>query len=165
MRGGVIQNDYPEYRWVESKQNLITSATDLLMTYGKRGLRTLDSIQLASALTIKGRECIYITSDDMLKELFQEEGLNVLESIPSKVYPVVAKRAISSAATTDRLCLWAILLWDSLFSPKVNSTNAIGRSNPFSARKQNGGVASQLYATTGFIYQITSYKPQCLAVG
>jgi len=47
-----------------------------------------------------------------------------------------------SAGTTDRLFIWAILLWDSWISIKVNSTNVIERRNPFNSQKQNGGVDS-----------------------
>jgi len=48
------------------------------MKYGNKGLRTLDSLQLASALILKNKPCVFFTSDKLLKSLFIEESLNVL---------------------------------------------------------------------------------------
>lgn len=58
--------------------NIIEAASNLLMKYGDKGLRTLDSLQLASALTLKDEDCIFLTSDNLLKSLFEEENLNVV---------------------------------------------------------------------------------------
>ena len=49
------------------------------MKYGKKSLRTLDSIQLACALTLKNDECFFITDDNLLRDLFKEEGLELIE--------------------------------------------------------------------------------------
>ena len=40
--------------------------------------------------------------------------------------PLLQNEPPHTAATTDQLCILAILLWDSWISPKVNSTNATG---------------------------------------
>jgi len=49
----------------------------LLMKYGSAGLRTLDAIQLASALTLKGQPKIrFFTADQLLNSFFKPEGLD-----------------------------------------------------------------------------------------
>jgi len=73
-----FQNDYDKFQWIPLQSALIESAEDLLMKYGKRGLRTLDSLQLASALTLKSNNCIFLTSDVLLKSLMTEENLKVV---------------------------------------------------------------------------------------
>ena len=73
-----FQNDYAEYSWVVLDSNTISSAQALLMTYGGQGLRALDSIQLASALTLKGKNCRCVTFDKALNEFFKKENLDVL---------------------------------------------------------------------------------------
>jgi hypothetical protein len=46
------------------------------MKYGQEGLRTLDAIQLASALTLKEQQnVLFFTADKLLKYFFKQEGL------------------------------------------------------------------------------------------
>ncbi len=73
-----FQDDVGNFQWILMQSNIVDSASDLLMKYGNRGLRTLDSLQLAAALTLKGEECIFLTSDKLLHTLFKEERLRVL---------------------------------------------------------------------------------------
>ncbi|MBI5194349.1 MAG: type II toxin-antitoxin system VapC family toxin [Nitrospirae bacterium] len=73
-----FQNDCNKFQWILLHSNLVKSASQLLMNYGGRGLRTLDSLQLATALTLKEEECIFLTSDKLLQTLFVEERLKVL---------------------------------------------------------------------------------------
>ena len=72
-----FQNDYLNFMWVHIDQELIDSAALLLMKYGDRGLRTLDSIQLACALKLDKVETEYATADELLKNFFVNEGLTV----------------------------------------------------------------------------------------
>jgi len=52
-------------------------AKTLIGKYWKNGLRTLDSIQLASALNIKEDIDIFLTSDKLLADIAIHEGMNV----------------------------------------------------------------------------------------
>ncbi len=70
-----FQNDIDKFNWIKLDSEIIKSASEQLMKYGNTGLRTLDSIQFASALTLKSRTCIFHTSDDLLKSLFEKEKL------------------------------------------------------------------------------------------
>lgn len=53
-----FQNDSDNFRWILLQSDTIRAASDMLTKYGSRGLRTLDSIQLAAALTLKGKNSI-----------------------------------------------------------------------------------------------------------
>lgn len=44
-----FNDDQIKFRWVNLKQSVIQIALSLIMRHGDKGLRTLDSIQLASA--------------------------------------------------------------------------------------------------------------------
>ena len=47
----------------------------MVSKYGLKGLRTLDSIQLSTAITLEPEVNLFITSDNLLKSLLTEEGL------------------------------------------------------------------------------------------
>lgn len=70
-----FQKDYNKFQWIKLETSIIKTASDLLMKYGNKGLRTLDSLQLASAMVLKDEDCIFITSDNLLKSLFKQENL------------------------------------------------------------------------------------------
>jgi hypothetical protein len=50
-------------------------ANGLIGKHWRKGLRTLDSIQLASALKVKHHINFFLTSDKLLLEISQIEGL------------------------------------------------------------------------------------------
>ena len=69
-----FQQDYAKFQWVLINNEVIQQAQLLLMKYGSRGLRTPDSIQLACALTLKGKAILF-TADKLLNSFFKSEGL------------------------------------------------------------------------------------------
>ncbi|MCX9014046.1 MAG: type II toxin-antitoxin system VapC family toxin [Candidatus Methanoperedens sp.] len=73
-----FQNDGDNFQWIMLQSDIVESASYLLMKYGNRGLRTLDSLQLATALTLKDEKCVFLTSDKLLGTFFKEEQLKVL---------------------------------------------------------------------------------------
>lgn len=72
-----FQNDSDDFRWILLQSDIVESASHLLMKYGGSGLRTLDSLQFAAALTLRDEECIFLTSDKLLRTLLKKERLNV----------------------------------------------------------------------------------------
>ncbi len=74
-----FQDDIENFSWVGIGQDVLDSAQELLMMHGKSGLRTLDSIQLASALTLKEGKCKFIASDRNLKDISRLENMDVFE--------------------------------------------------------------------------------------
>jgi len=73
-----FRDDGDKFQWILLESGLVKSASRLLMKYGSRGLRTLDSLQLATALTLRNEECVFLTSDKLLRTLFEKEKLNVV---------------------------------------------------------------------------------------
>jgi predicted nucleic acid-binding protein len=70
-----FQSDYQNYSFVTTDPQLLITARDLVAKYGLTGLRTLDSIQLASIVSIKAELSLAITADDLLKSLIEKEGV------------------------------------------------------------------------------------------
>jgi len=75
----LFEADVDKFKWVNINSNLINKASNLLYRFGESGLRTLDSIQLATALTLKNRACLYYTEDKLLKKIFLNLELNVFD--------------------------------------------------------------------------------------
>jgi len=73
-----FQNDGDNFQWIMLQSDIVESASHLLMIYGSRGLRTLDSLQLAAALTLRDEDCVFLTSDKLLRTFLKEEKLKVL---------------------------------------------------------------------------------------
>jgi len=72
----VFEEDYHNYCWILQDVQIDLSAHNLLMKWGATGLRTLDSIQLASAITLREQpSIIFCTADVKLNELFKKEHL------------------------------------------------------------------------------------------
>ena len=67
--------DYSRYTFVQIDAIITEQAGNLITKYGKQGLRTLDSIQLATALSLKNHASLFITSDKLLKDFFGKESL------------------------------------------------------------------------------------------
>jgi predicted nucleic acid-binding protein len=68
--------DFSKFSWITLDASLFTMSVSLLERYGVSGLRTLDSIQLSSALTLKDRvDTLYLTHDKRLEIFFVQEGL------------------------------------------------------------------------------------------
>lgn len=74
-----FENDYDNYAWVNLQSELVQSASNLFEKYGEEGLRTLDALQLASALKMKSAECVFFTADDLLKMFFLKENLAIID--------------------------------------------------------------------------------------
>lgn len=76
---GIIDSfcdDYNKFTFVDVDSELISIARDLISKYGLKGLRTLDSFQLASIIKVKTGLFFAVTADDLLKSLIDLEGIN-----------------------------------------------------------------------------------------
>ena len=74
----LFDTDLIKYTFIASNSLLIEHARLLTTKYGLNGLRTLDSIQLSSAISLKSEVELFVTSDKLLKSLLAIEGLTVL---------------------------------------------------------------------------------------
>ncbi len=71
-----FEDDYAKFSWIKLNTTRIHHATLLLNQYGTLGLRTLDAIQLSSALSLNANdEMLFFTHDKLLKSIFEQEGL------------------------------------------------------------------------------------------
>jgi predicted nucleic acid-binding protein len=78
---GCFTDDYESYHWINIDQQVVSLARDALMKYGEKGLRTLDSIQLASALSVKEEGCVYASADELLVSFYRAENLMVVPCV------------------------------------------------------------------------------------
>ena len=67
--------DYEKFNFVDLNNLMIYDARELISKYGNEGLRTLDSIQLASILEIKEKLAFVVTSDKLLRKIIELEGI------------------------------------------------------------------------------------------
>jgi predicted nucleic acid-binding protein len=72
-----FRTDIEKYAIIEQDNILVASACSLLTKYGKSGLRALDSLQLASAISVKDDIMLAKTSDLLLEKFLVEEELPV----------------------------------------------------------------------------------------
>lgn len=72
-----FEKDSRTFSFVNESDQLRNFAKELIGKNWEKGLRTLDSIQLASALTIKPRIELFFTSDLLLSEIAVLEGLRI----------------------------------------------------------------------------------------
>ena len=70
-----FDKDSVKFSYVPEGQLLRQKAKGLIGKHWRKGLRTLDSIQLASALKVKSQIELFLTSDKLLAEISQIEGL------------------------------------------------------------------------------------------
>lgn len=68
-------NDSTKFTFVATDSIIIERAMNLVTKYGLNGLRTLDGIQLSSAISLQSEVELFITSDILLKSFFNNEGL------------------------------------------------------------------------------------------
>ena len=74
----LFETDFGKYSFTAVDNVIIEKARGLIEKYGKEGLRTLDSIQLATAISLKHDCELFITTDKLLNNLFRHEALPVL---------------------------------------------------------------------------------------
>jgi predicted nucleic acid-binding protein len=70
--------DYDKYDFIKLDSEIVRDSKNLISKHGTKGLRTLDSIQLSSALRLKSELGFFVTSDDLLKHLAEMEELIIL---------------------------------------------------------------------------------------
>ncbi|MCD4788722.1 MAG: type II toxin-antitoxin system VapC family toxin [Bacteroidales bacterium] len=71
----IFKLDFDKFTFIDIDKELIKKSIELLSKYGLEGLRTLDSLQLASILRVKEFVSIGKTNDDLLKKFFEKEGI------------------------------------------------------------------------------------------
>ena len=78
----LFESDFEKYTFVATDSIIIERARMLLSTYGVRGLRTLDGIQLSTAVSLAQQTNLFLTADTLLKSFLESEGL--VTAMPSR---------------------------------------------------------------------------------
>ena len=73
----LFTNDFEKYTFISTDSLVLEQARNLVSKYGLQGLRTLDSIQLATAVLLSHQAELFLTADKLLKSFMQSEGLLV----------------------------------------------------------------------------------------
>lgn len=71
----LFELDFEKYNFATTDSLIIEQARLLTSKYGAQGLRTLDSIQLSTAVSLFHEVEIFFTADKLLDDLFVAEGL------------------------------------------------------------------------------------------
>jgi uncharacterized protein len=71
----LFEADFPKYSFIAMDSIIIEQARILTTKYGIQGLRTLDSIQLSTAISLSEQAGVFFTADNLLKSFFDGEGL------------------------------------------------------------------------------------------
>lgn len=71
----LFENDCKKFIFETIDGSIIEKSKNLVLKYGLNGLRTLDSVQAACALALASEVQLFITSDNLLKSIFEAEGL------------------------------------------------------------------------------------------
>ena len=71
----LFETDYVKYSFIVVDSILMEQARSLVSKYGVKGLRTLDSIQLSTSISLSNEVELFITSDYLLKLFLKLEGL------------------------------------------------------------------------------------------
>ena len=72
----LFESDISKYTLLPSDNKIIESSYLLIAKYGLQGLRTLDSIQFSTALSLKEEAELFLTFDMLLGIFFENESLN-----------------------------------------------------------------------------------------
>ena len=78
----LFELDFAKYNFATTDSIIIEQARILTSKYGSQGLRTLDSVQLSTAVSLYGNVDLFLTADKLLKSLFITEGLPTV--LPSR---------------------------------------------------------------------------------
>ncbi len=71
----LFESDFEKYKFILIDKVIIEQARTLIGKYGIQGLRTLDSIQLSTSISLIKEVNLFITSDKLLKLFLASEGL------------------------------------------------------------------------------------------
>lgn len=71
----LFRQDVGKCHWIPLTDSVLVNAGQLVEKHATAGLRTLDALQLAAALTVRTHAGLFLTADQRLETIFQQEGL------------------------------------------------------------------------------------------
>lgn len=73
----LFENDFEKYNFVSTNSSILEQALKLTTKYGIDGIRTLDSIQLSTCVSLTDQVDVFYTADKLLKTLFEKKDLPI----------------------------------------------------------------------------------------
>ncbi|MVN21952.1 type II toxin-antitoxin system VapC family toxin [Mucilaginibacter arboris] len=70
-----FESDISKFTFIPIHTAIVEQARNLINRYGINGLRTLDSLQLSTAIYLKNQANLFVTSDKLLNSFFVNESL------------------------------------------------------------------------------------------
>lgn len=71
----LFEHDAAQFNFLPLDDHIVHNACALLAKYGLDGLRSLDSVQLATAIALRDKADFFVTSDKLLRALLVKEQL------------------------------------------------------------------------------------------
>jgi predicted nucleic acid-binding protein len=71
----LFKTDFDKFSFISIDSMILEQSRLLFSDYGVHGLRTLSTIQLSTAISLKTYSDLFITSDILLKSIFEKEGI------------------------------------------------------------------------------------------
>lgn len=71
----LFEADFDKYTFIQIDNIITEHSRSLITKYGQQGLRTLDSIQLATSVLLREQCSLFITTDKLLNTFFMQESL------------------------------------------------------------------------------------------
>ncbi|MFN3487572.1 MAG: type II toxin-antitoxin system VapC family toxin [Emticicia sp.] len=72
----LFETDFEKYTFIATDSIVLETGRTLTTKYGMQGLRTLDSIQFSTAISLARQADVFFTADKLLKSFFETEGLS-----------------------------------------------------------------------------------------
>jgi predicted nucleic acid-binding protein len=70
-----LETDFDKFSFISIDSMILEQSKLLFSDYGMHGLRTLDAIQLSTAISLKTYSDLFITSDILLKSFFRKRRI------------------------------------------------------------------------------------------
>ncbi len=71
----LFEDDYAKYNFITPDSLIIEQARQLIAKYAMNGLRTLDSIQHSTSISLNNKADLFLTADQLLNNFMILEGL------------------------------------------------------------------------------------------
>lgn len=71
----LFEDDFAKYNFITPDSLIIEQARQLIAKYAMNGLRTLDSIQHSTSISLNNKSDLFLTADQLLNNFMILEGL------------------------------------------------------------------------------------------
>ena len=91
----LFESDVSTYTFIATNTIILEKARMLITKYGIKGLRTLDSIQLSTCVTLSEKVNAFLTDDKLLKSFFERRKPSYNSGLLNN-HPEIKRRCFSN---------------------------------------------------------------------